>query len=733
MKTNPKLTVDDATAEPGSLEEAEALLRGLAHGFGPTANAPQARPLRAVNSESPAAESSPVTVDRLRQTEARYRSLVEQIPAITFMASLDDSVEDNEIYVSPHIETMLGFSQQEWLGDPFLWHRQLHPDDRERWGAEFAKTCAAGMNFRSEYRFLSRDNREVWVHGEARVVRDEQGRPLFIQGIAFDITESKLAEQTLRRSAEELEIKVGERTAALQEASLRADLANQARASFLANMSHEIRTPLNGIIGFADLLRRQAESSDAERMEWLDIIHNGGRHLLALISDILDLTKIDAGMLTVEEIEFSPMKIINEVCLILRAKAEEKGLRLNAAFAGQMPKLIRSDPTRLRQMLMNITGNAIKFTQTGHVTITGSVRRPADGPAKLVLAIADTGIGIPADKVETIFDPFTQADSSITRQYGGTGLGLAITRRLAELLGGSITVESRLGLGSTFTCEIAAGQLDDVPMLDGFASNIEPAGAAETIAPRPVLNHRVLVVDDGETNRKLLRLVLGRAGAQIEQAENGRQAVARAMTESFDLILMDMQMPIMDGYAATQELRARGLTIPIIALTANAMKGDEVRCYEAGCSGYLSKPIDQDLLLSTVAKALLGKPGLGTKARGAAAVLPAQAAAPATAGAPNKLVSKLPTDDPEFREIVEQFVHRLDDKLGEMQAALAAGDLHQLAGLAHWLKGTGGTVGFGDFSKPAEQLEQFARGGQTAGAQEVIANLKQLAARIVVE
>ncbi len=227
--------------------------------------------------------------------EARYRTLVEGIPAVTFMAALDEG--DNEFYVSPQIEVMLGFTQEEWLGDPFLWYRQLHPDDRQRWGAEFARTCASGVNFSSEYRFISRDDREVWVHGEARVVRDEQGRPLFLQGIAFDITESKRAEQALLQSAEELERKVRERTAALEEATLRAELANRARASFLANMSHEIRTPLNAIIGFADLLRRGADSDEAERMEWLDTIHSSGKHLLALINDILDLSKVDAGKL----------------------------------------------------------------------------------------------------------------------------------------------------------------------------------------------------------------------------------------------------------------------------------------------------------------------------------------------------------------------------------------------------------------------------------------------------
>ncbi len=263
-------------------------------------------------------------VERLKYSEARYRTLVEQIPAITFMASLGDGLDENEIYVSPHIETMLGFTQDEWLGDPFLWYRQLHPDDRQRWGAEFARTCASGVGFSSEYRFISRDHREVWVHGEARVVRDEHGRPLFLQGIAFDITESKRAEQALRRSADELEEKVRERTVALEEATLRAEMANRSRASFLATMSHEIRTPLNAIIGFADLLRRGADTGEAERMEWLEIIRTGGTHLLALINDILDLTKVDAGKLDIEEVACSPVKLIEEVCSILRAARPRK-------------------------------------------------------------------------------------------------------------------------------------------------------------------------------------------------------------------------------------------------------------------------------------------------------------------------------------------------------------------------------------------------------------------------
>jgi PAS domain S-box-containing protein len=728
-------------AEPRSLQEAEELLKQLVQEFEPlpAPSAALAAPRgRRASEKPPGSESSPafspVAVDRLKQTEARYRTLVEQIPAITFMAALDGQVDENEIYVSPHIETMLGFTQAEWLGDPFLWYRQLHPDDRARWGAEFARTCSAGVNFRSEYRFISRDNREVWVHGEARVVRDDHGRPLFLQGIAYDITESKRAEQSLRRSAEDLERSVRERTIELEEASIRAESANRSRASFLANMSHEIRTPLNGIIGFADLLRRGAAGDEAERLAWLDIIRSSGEHLLALINDILDLSKIDAGKLSVETVDCSPGNLIEEVCLMLRSRALEKGLQLSAVFDTPLPQTIRSDPTRLRQVLVNLAGNAIKFTKAGHVQIVTRLDRPADKPPLLVMRVIDSGIGIAADKLDSIFEVFTQADSSITRQFGGTGLGLAISQRLAEALGGKITVQSELGRGTTFTFAIPVGQSEQTLRFE--TRDQRTTKSAPDAATGPLtLNHRVLVVDDGETNRRLIRVILEHLGASIVEAENGQQAVDLALAEPFDLILMDMQMPIMDGYTATRRLRAAGLQVPILALTANAMRGDEEKCREAGCSGYVTKPITQKQLQNAVATALklsLQQPAVSAASSPASPMPAATDPAPgAPASQSDAMLSNLPIDDEDFREIVVEFVQRLGEKLVAMRAAWATEDLPELVALAHWLAGAGGTAGFPALTQPARQLEQFARQGRSYAIEASIVRLEQLARSIV--
>ena len=421
------------------------------------------------------------TEAQLRRLEARYRTLVEGIPAVTFMAALDEGV--NELYVSPQIELLLGFSQQEWLGNPVLWYTQLHPDDRTRWHTEFALTCSTGQHFRSVYRFFARDGRVVWVHGEAKVVRDELGQPLFLQGVAFDITAMKEAEESLRKINQTLELRVEERTVELSRANSklqdevlereRAELevrrinedlarahqaalaANEIKSQFLANMSHELRTPLNAIIGYSELLQILAQrKGDDSTIADLEKIKKAGKHLLVLINDILDLSKIEAGKLQISFELFSVEPLIQEVVGTVEPLVAKNSNKLRVELAENLGA-IQTDITRLRQCLLNLLSNACKFTTGGTISLIVK-RETIAGRDWFMFRVQDTGIGMTPEQLGRLFEAFMQADASTTRRFGGTGLGLAITRKLAEMMGGHIDVTSTVGEGSAFTLRLLA-------------------------------------------------------------------------------------------------------------------------------------------------------------------------------------------------------------------------------------------------------------------------------------
>lgn len=502
-------------------------------------------------------------------------------------------------------------------------------------------------------------------------------------------------EQRVEDRTRQLQVEINNRTRIHQElirAKDAAEAANRAKSEFLANMSHEIRTPLNAILGFARLMR-DGTDTESERLDFLNTIHSSGQHLVNLINDILDLSKIEAGQMDYEFIRWSPHHVIAEVVSVLRVRAQEKGLSLEYHWASQIPETISTDPGRLRQLLLNIVGNAIKFTEQGGVSL---VARLIPDQERLVIDVIDTGIGIPSQKLQSIFEPFTKGDNSMTRRFGGTGLGLSICRHIASALQGTISVESEPGHGSVFSVSVATGSLEGVKLLNEPDADILYRNQCDKPLNRRTLPAaRILAVDDGDTNRKLIKLVLSRAGVQIDTAENGQQAVAMALNQHFDLILMDMQMPVVDGYSATRRLRAEGITIPIIALTAHAMRGDEAKCLEAGCSGYLTKPIDPDRLIDALSVELDGE----TK------VL--QHPDPVATSAPQQqpLHCTLPLDDPEFLDIVHEFVTRLRDRNIQMQEAHAARDFERLGQLAHWLKGSGGTAGFTALTDAAKELE----------------------------
>ena len=426
------------------------------------------------------------------------------------------------------------------------------------------------------------------------------------------LAEIQTRDRELRRNRDELEQRVQERTFDLERARQVAETASGAKSEFVANMSHEIRTPMSAILGYADILL-DPNLTPGDRIDAIQTIRRNGEHLLWILNDILDLSKIEAGQMTVERIECSPARVVMETVSLMRGRATERDLQLDVDFKGPIPEIIHTDPTRLRQILINLTSNAIKFTEQGGIRIAVLLEDAAAATEsrKLRIDVIDQGIGMTAEQISNVFKPFAQADSSTTRRFGGTGLGLAISRRLATLLGGSIEVKSEPNQGSVFSVSVETGPIDGVRMLDKVTeaelkSEEAPGAPAGAGNGKRLAGLRVLLAEDGPENQLLISFMLRKAGASVEIAENGRSACTKVLEawqggKPYDVVLMDMQMPEMDGYGATSRLRSEGYPGPIIALTAHAMADDRRKCLNAGCNEYVAKPIDRDKLLALIA------------------------------------------------------------------------------------------------------------------------------------
>ncbi|MFH1418480.1 MAG: PAS domain S-box protein [Planctomycetota bacterium] len=578
--------------------------------------------------------------ERLRESEERFRQVAESSAEWIW----EVNAEGRYTYCSSVVRDMLGYEPEELIGKPF-WEL-AEPKTRNELAARGWETMAQRRAFRHQLNtVVHKQGKVLTIETTGVPILDDTGNLLGYRGVDVDVTDRKQAEEELRKSNVKMVKALGREKRAkmeleaameqLEAATQDAKAASQSKSEFLANMSHEIRTPMTAILGFADVIREELSCCTmcpvdatckirARNLDNIERVCRNGEHLLQLINDILDISKIEAGKLEVERIRYSPIKVVADVQSLMQVRADAKSLPFDIEYIGPVPETIESDPTRLKQILVNLIGNAIKFTENGAVRLliryVGLTQAGSDttgltqaGSATLQFDVIDTGIGMTPEQMGKLFQAFTQADASITRKFGGTGLGLMISKHLAEMLGGEITVESKPGEGSLFRVTVTTGPLDGVKMLNDPATATvgQPATVAATKPDADKLDCRILLAEDGLDNQRLISHILKKAGAEVTIVENGKLAVDTALAalrrireddpgHPFDIILMDIQMPVMDGYEAAGLLRRKGCTCPIIALTAHAMAGDRQKCIDAGCDDYATKPIDRKKLIETI-------------------------------------------------------------------------------------------------------------------------------------
>ncbi len=570
-----------------------------------------------------------------------------------------------EVFYSARWKQMLGYAEDELPNDAAIWRQMLHPDDLERVEKDLQRHLDGLTPFYAvEYRLRCRDGSWKWVLAHGKAVWDEQGRPLRLVGAHTDMTERKQADELLR------------------EAKQAADDANAAKSTFLARMSHEIRTPMNAILGLSDLL--WDSNLNSTQRDYVRVFRNNAQRLLHLINDILDLSKVEAGALTLETAPFVPADIIDNVRDLFAVQAEQKKLTLRFEVDPEARQVFMGDGNRLEQILVNLVGNALKFTEYGGVTVRAG-RNPEDpGPGRLLFSISDTGPGIAAADLENIFAPFVQADTSATRKYHGTGLGLAITRKFVELMNGSIRAESVLGTGSAFIFSLTLPPASSPERERKSAPSLLPAH------PRQSSRARILVADDSEDNRYLIGAYLNGFPWELDYAEDGGAALRKALSGNYSLILMDVQMPEYDGYEVTQRIRNQEkLTgrqaVPIIALTAHASQAEGAKARAKGCTAYLSKPIAKRALILEI-EAWLPQPDATNQSDFDADGLPAV-----------------------VRGLIPGYLRNREPEPDRIMEHLTAGDFEAIAVIGHKLKGSGASFGLMALTELGAKLEKAAK------------------------
>ena len=610
---------------------------------------------------------------RLRDQQFYTRSLIES--NIDALMTTDPSGIITD--VNKQMEALTGCTRDELIGAPF----KKYFTDPER--AEAAIKLVLSQKKVTDYELTAcaRNGKQTVVSYNATTFYDRDRTLQGVLAVSRDVTERKLVE------------------AELQQAKAAAESASRTKSDFLASMSHEIRTPMNAIVGIADLLAKTPLNPEQDK--YVQIFRRAGDNLLNLINDILDLSKVEASQLELERTGFSVKDHLEKVTEMVAGRAREKGLALVCEIAPNVPADLVGDPTRLRQVLINLLGNAIKFTESGEVSLRVAPDAGSSVPTALRFTVSDTGIGIPSEKLGQVFEPFTQADSSTTRRFGGSGLGLTISKRLVELMGGRIWAESTVGKGSVFAFA--------VPFESWAAADRPTAAPAGTgfNAPLPAL--RILLAEDSPDNCTITMAYLEDTPYRIEIAENGAIAFERFIAGHYDLVLMDRQMPIMDGLTATRTIRAweqanDRLPTPIIALTASALKRDREMCLAAGCTAFLTKPIKQEVLLQAIKDLSIVAPTSSKEESSRKETIFVRA-------------------NPKIADLMPVFLRNCRQNVVAMLDALDRGDFETVEILGHGMRGAGGSYGFQAITEIGAALEQVAESADTDASRKWVGEL----------